>query len=148
MEANDALFRVKSEARLQAARLRLSSKGDIQILLAEADSIKRDLAHMGAACLDLQRQVQGLQESRRDMLAQMRGMVPRSDLQAAQAEAAALRGSVDGLQREAAAGLQEREQLMLKYQVRYQRCQYRRRAARRRAAPARFVCKRYFVYTA
>ncbi len=86
-------------------------------MLAEVDSIKRDLTHMDAVCLDLQKQVRGLQDSRRDMLAQMHSMVPRSDLQSAQAEAAMLLGTVEGLQRAAEDALQEKAELVSTMQV-------------------------------
>jgi hypothetical protein len=116
-ELRELLCRVKAEAKLWSSHLKIAQRGDVAILLAEADSIKRDLAHMDAACAGLQRQVRGLQDSRREMLAQMQGMVPRSELEGCQAEAAMLRGSVAGLQREAAAAQQERERLVSAMQV-------------------------------
>lgn len=117
MELGDLLYRVKTEARLWGTQLKISGKGEIQILLAEVDSIKRDLTHMEAACFDLQKQVKGLQESRRELLAQMHQMVPQSDLLNAQAEVATLRTTVDKLQREAAAAQQDKERLVTIMQV-------------------------------
>jgi hypothetical protein len=108
---------MRAEAKLWGSHLKIAQRGDIQILLAEADAIKRDLSHMEAVCLGLQRQVKGLQDSRRDALAQMQSMVPRAELQNAQADAGALRDSVAGLQREAAAAQQEKERLVATMQV-------------------------------
>jgi hypothetical protein len=108
---------MKADAKLWGSHLKIAQRGDIQILLAEADSIKRDLTHMEAACFDLQKQVKGLQESRRELLAQMHQMVPRSDLLNAQAEVATLRASIVGLQREAAAAQQDKERLVTIMQV-------------------------------
>ena len=73
---------------------------------------------MEATCLDLQKQVKGLQDSRRELLAQMHNMVPRSDLQNALVEAEMLRASVAGLQKEAAAAQHEKERLLSSMQVR------------------------------
>ena len=117
VERGELICRVKSEAKLWASQLKISGKAEVRILLAEVDSIKRDLTHMGASCFDLQRQVKGLQESRRDMLAQMHSMVPLSELENAKAEAAMLLDIVEGLKRDAETARQEKANLASTMQV-------------------------------
>ena len=113
----ELLCRIKTDAKLWAAQLRISSRAEVQILLAEVESVRRDAAHLEGACFSLQKQIRGLLDSRREMNAQMHNMVPRSELEGVKAEAVMLLGMVESLQREVAIGQQERERLVTTMQV-------------------------------
>jgi hypothetical protein len=112
------LYQVKSESRLWATQLKIAARGEVQILLAEVDAIRRDIAMAEGVCADLRQQVKGLQDGRREMQARMLQMVPSAELQLARAEASQLRGLVDRMQQEAAAVQQDKEQLHSSMQVR------------------------------
>jgi hypothetical protein len=117
VEQSELVCRLKAEVKLWASQLKISGNAEVKILLAEVDSIKRDLTNIDAACFDLQKQVKGLQDSRREMLAQVHNMVPRLELENAQAEVAMLLGTVKGMQRDAEAALQEKIKLVSSLQV-------------------------------
>ncbi len=110
----ELVCRVKAEAKLWASQLRISGRADVRILLAEVDSIKRDLTQTEAAYIDLQKQVNGLQDSRRETLAQMQNIMQRPD---AQAEAAILLGTIKGLQGDVETARKEKAELVLTIQV-------------------------------
>ncbi len=122
----ELLYRVKTDSKLLAAQLRIECKGEVQALLAEIDSIKREVEQREGTCWDLQQQVKALQDGRREMLAEMARMVPRSELGVAREEDGAadlcrdvegLRGELVGLRSEAAAAQEERERLVSAMQV-------------------------------
>jgi hypothetical protein len=113
----ELIYRVKAEVKLWASQLRISGKAEVRILLAEVDSIKRDLTHVEAACFDLQKQVKGLQDSRRDMLAQIDDMVPRLELENSQAKTVMLLDAVERLQSDAETFQQEKTNLVSTMQV-------------------------------
>lgn len=118
----ELLFNVKTESRLWATQLKIAARGEVQILLAEADAIKRDVALAESVCADLRQQVKGLQDSRRDMQARMLQMVPAAELQSARAEASQLRAAMDRMQQEAATMQKDKEQLHSSMQVISREC--------------------------
>ncbi len=89
----------------------------MQALLAAVDSIGREAAQREGACRDLQQRIEGLQDDRIEMLAQMAAMAPRSELDNAKEEVSWLRGELAGLRGEAAAAQEERERLISMLQV-------------------------------
>ena len=123
----ELLYRVKTASKLLAAQLRIECKGEVQALLAEIDSIKREVEQREGTCLDLQQRVKALQDGRREMLAEMARMVARSELGAAREEDAGaaglcrdvegLRSELVGLRSEAAAAQEERGRLVSAMQV-------------------------------
>lgn len=113
----ELVCRVKTEAKLFAAQLRIECRGEVQALLAAVDSIGREAAQREGACRDLQQRIEGLQDDRIEMLAQMAAMAPRSELDNAKEEVSWLRGELAGLRGEAAAAQEERERLISMLQV-------------------------------
>ena len=113
----ELLFSVKTSTKLLASQLRIEGKGEVQTLLAEVDSIKREVAQWEGTCWDLQQQVKLLQGCRSEMLAEMGRMVPQSELDSAREEAVRLRKELVGLQNEAASAQHERECLVSMMQV-------------------------------
>jgi hypothetical protein len=113
----ELLCRIKTDAKLWASQLRISGRAEVHILLAEVDTVRRDVAHLDGACLSMQKQIRGLLDSRRELVLQMHQMVPRSELDIVKAETVVLRGTVEGLRREIAIGQQERERVVSTMQV-------------------------------
>ena len=113
----EPLYRVKTDSKLLAAQLRIECKGEVQALLAEIDSIKREVEQREGTCWDLQLRVKALQDCRREMLAEMARMVARSELDTAREEAALFRSELVLLRSEAAAAQEERERLVSLVQV-------------------------------
>ena len=113
-EQGELICRIKAEAKLWASQLRISGRAEVKILLAEVESIKRDLKQMEAANFYLQKQVNGLQESRRETLAQLHNTLQRLDTQA---ETAILLGTIESLHRDAEFARQENAALVSTMQV-------------------------------
>ena len=116
-ELIELLFNVKAEARLWASQLRINARGEVQILLAAVDALKRDIALAENTSRDLRLQVRGLQDSRRETLARMLQMAPRAEVELAKAESASLRAVIERMQQEAAALEQERDRLQSSLQA-------------------------------
>jgi hypothetical protein len=97
-----------------AVETRIGAETEVRILLAKADAVLRETLQVSA---DLQAQVCGLHEGRRDLVSRLGRTVPAAELRACQAEASALREAKDGLDQQLRVARGDAEDLRGKMQV-------------------------------
>jgi hypothetical protein len=89
-------------ATTSAMQSRNAVKVERDAILTTLEAVQKDMEQLNLNRLTLSAQVLKLQEDRRAMLSQMGQMVPRSELSAAQQEAAAHAGDTRSLEKDAA----------------------------------------------
>lgn len=117
MQLREQLHGLRAKAKQWATQTRISAQGEAKILLTKVDAVANQINQIEKSHHDARRQIVGLQDSRRDLQAQLAAMVPVSELQAARAEAGKLREAMDGLNQLLHARQEETERLKSAIQV-------------------------------
>ena len=96
-QAMARLAEIQAKAKFWHAQTHIAAQTELRILLTKVDAVANQINQLEKSHHDARRQIVGLQDSRRDLQAQLAAMVPVSELQAARAEAGKLRELMDGL---------------------------------------------------
>jgi hypothetical protein len=100
--------------KLCAAELRIVAHTDSRILLTKLDAVLRETQQVGN---DMQSQMQDLQSGIGELLLQLGGMVPVSELHSSQAEASTLREDIRELNQQLLGARVEMDDLKFSMQV-------------------------------
>jgi hypothetical protein len=96
----DQLHDLKAKAKLWATPTRMAAHAEAKILLTKVDAVQNQISLLESNSILAQKQIKALQDSKRELQAQMGLMVPLSDLNASQSEAGKLREAINDLRRQ------------------------------------------------